>query len=261
MVQAEGVMDKIPNHPSEALLASFGDPALGPDAQEELALHLDSCAACQARLERMEPALAQYAHCLDAVHSRMSRSTRLFPEFSIESIHVRRQAAARPNPSAWRYVWGGAVAASVAGLVLFALSGNTSELRAETLLARASQAPVHHSVKERLRIRTQNVSFIRPVLANGAAAQGEEAIKEHFAAANYDWRDPLSAQAYMAWRNSLKNKTSKISTPQGSEQQVETSTSSGELRDASLTFDAKLTPVSGMFRFSDQEWVEITALP
>src|SRR5215472_4037591 len=160
MEQAEGVMDntnRLPNHPSDELLAFFGDPALGPDAQEELALHLDSCEACQARLDRMEPALAQYAHCLDVVHSRMSRSARPLPEFSIESIQVRNRPARSAKPSAWRYVWGGAIAASIAGLVLFSLSGNTSELRAETLLTRASQAPVRHSPKARLRIRTQNV--------------------------------------------------------------------------------------------------------
>jgi hypothetical protein len=265
MEPAENVMNntnRLPDHPSNALLASFGDPALGPDAQEELALHLDSCAACQARLERMEPALAQYAHCLDVVHSRMSRSKQPFPEFSIESIQVRKKAAARPKPAAWRYVWGGAIAASVAGLVLFSLSGNTSELRAETLLTRASQAPVRRSAKAKLRIRTQNASFIRPVLGSGAAAeQAEEAVREHFAAANYDWRDPLSAQSYMAWRNSLKTKTSKVSTPQESEQEIETTTTDGTLRDASLTFDAKLVPVGGMFRFSDQQWVEITTLP
>ena len=39
------------NHPSEEELAAFGDPALGTEALEGLANHLDSCPPCQARLD------------------------------------------------------------------------------------------------------------------------------------------------------------------------------------------------------------------
>jgi hypothetical protein len=60
----------------------------------------------------------------------------------------------------------------------------------------------------------------------------------------------------------LKHKTSTVRTPAGEPQQkIETATDEGTLRIASLTLDAQLAPVSGLFKFSDQEWVEITAMP
>jgi hypothetical protein len=59
----------------------------------------------------------------------------------------------------------------------------------------------------------------------------------------------------------LKHKTSKVSATSDQAHQIETSTEEGTLRTAALTFDSKYTPVSGVFQFSDREWVEITAMP
>jgi hypothetical protein len=110
--------------------------------------------------------------------------------------------------------------------------------------------------------------FVRPAAVRGGAASGREeaAIQERFVAAHYDWQEPLSVQSYTNWRRSLKQKTSKVLPDRDErtgqpEQRVETTTIGGELLDASLSLDASLAPVSGLFRFADQEWVEITIAP
>ena len=260
-------------HPSDAELAALGDPALAPAAQESLAVHLDSCLGCQARLEQMEPALAQYSRCLDAVHARVPRRRGRDTAFQamMERLEPTRN---RGRFALWQFACAGGVAASlIACVVLLLWSGHASELRAEALLAQAEATPV--SIMNRphgLRIRTQTASFVRPLppfgLRGGLREEREAAsVRAHFAEANYDWRDPLSPQSYSAWRHTLKHKTSKVSTPGGGDrssapqQQIETTTDEGTLRIASLMFDAKLAPVSGLFQFSDREWVEITALP
>ena len=60
-------------HPSDAQLASFLDPALGPGEVERLVIHLDKCPACEARLEELEPAFSAYRRWLEGVHARVSR--------------------------------------------------------------------------------------------------------------------------------------------------------------------------------------------
>src|SRR5215469_8949123 len=67
------------NHPADQELAAFWDSGVGGQeiagqALAQLAIHVDSCSQCQDRLERMEPALAEYVTCLNAVHAQIPRS-------------------------------------------------------------------------------------------------------------------------------------------------------------------------------------------
>ena len=137
-------------------------------------------------------------------------------------------------------------------------------MRAETLLSRAATSGGQITRPSHLRIRTRTVSFVRPAAIRGELSEDKEeaAIREHFAAAHYDWQEPLSVQSYSNWRHSLTQKTSKVSPVRDErtgqpEQRIETTTIGGELQSASLSLDASLAPVSGLFRFADQEWVEI----
>jgi len=246
-------------------LAAFGDPAMGQETLEGLALHLDSCPACRARLEELEPVLTQLSRCLDEVHAHVPRSP--LDKASLQSRMKLSEINGKRRFTPTQFAWAGGIAASIVGFAIFlSLSGDASELRAENLLVQASAAPAGRSAGNRLRIRTQKVSFIRPLTLAGAIREDGEAalVRAHFTEAHYDWRDPLSASSYADWRHSLKHKTSKVVTggeTTSPQQKIETTTEEGALRAASLTFDAKLAPVSGLFQFSDQEWVEITAVP
>jgi hypothetical protein len=249
------------NHPTEEELSAFWNPAVGADALERLAVHLDSCSACRARLERMEPALSEFSRCLDAVHAQVPWER--YAEFEVPA--ERLESTPKPRRSlSWPFAWAGGIAAVAVGcIVLFTWIGRSADRRAEALLAQASSVPAQNPLHHRLRIRTQTALFVRSVPEQKEVSL----VRARFDQANYDWRDPLSAQSYSAWRHALKHKTSKVSAPVGAgptsqpQLQIETATEEGTLRTASLTFDAKLAPVSGLFQFSDQEWVEITAMP
>jgi hypothetical protein len=252
-------------HPNEAQLASFMDPALGPEALAALIAHLDICPLCEARLEQIEPAFSQYRHWLDGVHARIPRSPRRDRDLwsKMERLEAGRATRRRVG---WRLAWSSCIAAALIAFALLSLPGGRgSELRAETLLAQAATSRTQPAASRRLLIRTRTASFVRTPERHPDAAE-EQAVRAHFASANYDWRDPLGARSYSDWRHSLKHRTSKVFAIRDAvsgqpEQCIETTTDHGALRDASLTLDATLLPVKGLFRFADQEWIEISTLP
>jgi len=252
-------------HPSDAQLASFLDPALGVEALEALVAHLDNCPMCEGRLENIEPAFSQFRLCLEAVHSRISRSSG--SERELWAKMERLESGGAPQGRmAWRIAWTSGIAATLIAFAVLILPGERgSELRAETLLARVAVATKQTTVNRRLLIRTRTVSFMRLSERHPDTAE-EKAVRAHFVAAHYDWLDPLGPQSYSDWRHSLKHKTSKVFATRNAlsgqpEQCIETTTGDGTLVDVSLTIDAHLLPVKGSFRFADQEWIEITTVP
>jgi hypothetical protein len=251
-------------HPDDAQLAAFLDPAVGTEALEALAAHLDLCPQCVARLERIEPAFSQSRLCLKAVHSRIARSPRRDEDLwaKMERLESGRSIHRPVWRLAWRLAWTSGIAAALIALAILVLPGGRgSELRAETLLAQVDAATGQTTVNRRLLIRTRTASFVRSPDRHPGDTAEEKAVRARFIAAHYDWRDPLGPRSYAGWRHSLKHKTSKVFASGQTEQCIETTTSEGTLVDASLTLDAKLVPVKGSFRFADQEYVEITPVP
>jgi hypothetical protein len=260
-------------HPSDRELESFLDPALGAAELERLVTHLDDCPDCEARLESIEPAFVKYRQCLEALHAQVRPKDSRAGDQALKELWTkmeRLEANRSPRrPVTWRVAWLGGAAAAAAAVLLFVLPGSRgSELRAENLLTQAAHSAAPQKRTSRLRIRTRTVSFLRPAVLQGDVLEDrqEAALRERFKAAHYNWQEPLEAQSYADWRHGLKEKSSDVSeirepdTAQ-MEQRIETKTQEGALRDASLTLDAKLAPVSGFFQFSDQEWVEITIAP
>ncbi len=254
-------------HPSDRELEGFFNSNVPESELARLAEHLDACPACEARMEQLEPAWAQSRRCLDAVHARVSPAGYepegpLQNEFwaSMERLEANRSPR---RPLTWGFAWASGLAAAAAALFFFFPIGQSAELRAETLLARAARSAPRAT--HPLFIRTRSNAFLRPV-SSAVPSEQEVKLRERFAAAQYNWQDPLNAQAYLDWRHSLASKTSSVdqtSDPQTGqpEQRVDTSTESSSLHEASLTLDASLTPVAGRFEFSDHEWVEITLAP
>ncbi|MEP7364869.1 MAG: hypothetical protein ABI972_16570, partial [Acidobacteriota bacterium] len=108
---------------------------------------------------------------------------------------------------------------------------------------------------KRLQIRTRNASFTHLL-----PAAGPSPVAALFESARYDWQDPLSARSYTAWRDGLSTKTDEV-TEDREGFRVRTQTSSGELREASMTLRRDdLHAVRGTFVFRNDEWVELTEL-
>jgi hypothetical protein len=145
-------------------------------------------------------------------------------------------------------------------------SGETP-VRAETLLKGASNSETVLQ-SARLRVKTRTTSLVRPaILRGGAGSSSEEReLRSRFAAARYDWNDPLSSEAYSRWRNSLTNKTDSVSVARDAggheprQYTIRTTSTDSTLREATLTLTAALAPVKGTFLFADREWVEITVI-
>jgi hypothetical protein len=73
--------------------------------------------------------------------------------------------------------------------------------------------------------------------------------------------NPLSAQAHAAWRAQLKDKRDRVDTSPA-EYVIHTSTSSGELAEATLELRKEdLRPVRETLQFRNQEWIEISEAP
>jgi hypothetical protein len=254
-------------HPADDRLASFWAGTLSPDSLEQLAAHVDRCTTCEARLEAVEPAFSQFRRSLEQVHARIPRSPRPESDLWKKMLQIEARRAPRRRV-AWRPAWVSGIAAALAGVALLLLPHmGESELRADTLLQQAQNAPAPVRSSRHLRIRTRSASFERPPVLTAEAPErrDEAAVRARFAGAHYNWDDPLSARSFAEWRHSLQHKTSKVTALRGAagqpEQSVDTRTDNGALREAALTLDAKLLPVSAWFRFADQEWVEIATEP
>lgn len=264
-------------HPNEAMLAAVLNQPMPPVEVERILEHLDHCRSCDRRQQELEPAISEYRRFRQRMAPQLPRPPLPWADIWVEMDRIDRNPleqinrASRvkqmPNRRIMRPGWLSAIAAGIllAGLALW--PHGDSLMRAETLLRKATLATSHSSARTRshLRVKTRTASFIRPaVLVRGTQTDQMEAVRTRFEAAHYDWTDPLNPAALGSWRNSLANKSDKVTKTdrEPAEYTLETSTDEGSLRDAALTFEAKdLQPVSGRFQFADAEWVEIAAVP
>jgi hypothetical protein len=89
---------------------------------------------------------------------------------------------------------------------------------------------------------------------------GESEVASLFAAAHYDWNDPLSAQSYSTWRGSLPHYQDAVAS-QANSYDITTTTTDSELASATLKLrSTDLEPLEGRFEFRNHEWVEMTEL-
>src|SRR5262249_15577059 len=86
-------------------------------------------------------------------------------------------------------------------------------------------------------------------------------MEAEFRAARYDWNDPLSPQAFAAWRESLASKqddVAKINDSRGPCYRIRTATESGELASASITLrTADLRAVESTLESRNHDRVEL----
>lgn len=254
-------------HPTEELLLALFEEQLPAAEVEHLLAHLDSCQICEQRVSLIEPAFARYQRCRELIAPRLPKPPQPWGDIVAEMQKVERARRTVPMPGrkrgTVRPAWMGALAAAVlVGAILFWPHGS-SELRADTLLLKARSASPRRSPNSRLRVRTPRFTFLRPAVLSDATSEVPEmdAIRAQFAAAHYDWSDPLSAGAYANWRAKIAHRTVEVSEDRG-QSTIRTVADGGGIAEASLTLDASdLSPVSARFVFSPQDWVEIAKAP
>jgi hypothetical protein len=243
----------VSNHPSEVELVGLIREGMKAEEAERILLHLDSCAACEQRLEAIEPLLRRY---------REMRADR-FPELPSwpDLADAMDRMDARKSPSTVRRpAWAGLLAAGVAfcGFLLWPTS-RQAELRAGTLLREAQRAEPVDGLKRRVKVKTAAGSFVRPAVLRGNLAT--DAVGARFTSARYDWSDPLGPASYVKWQDTLKSKKVKVTEKDG-EARIQTDTGESELVEASFTIaENNMRVIAGRFEFSDRLLVEIAAIP
>src|SRR5262249_977692 len=117
--------------------------------------------------------------------------------------------------------------------------------------------------KPRAAKRLRILSSRGPIVKTTARQSAEEKeFARLFAAARYDWTEPLSPKTYAAWREALLRKVDEVSTADPASSSIKTTTDDSELISAPVTLrKSDWEPLAGRFEFRNREWVEMTELP
>jgi len=249
-MRTEAVME----HPTTENLAALLYERLTADQAEPILKHLDECAECEGRLEQMEPAFGDYRQFRETAAPVPVAWPDLAPRMRrLDSERRAQVIPIRSNRPAWI---GMTAAAALVVVLLLWPAGKGSEARAEVLLAQARKAPRAGTAHKRLQVRTATRSFVRP-----AITKGDDPVRAEFEAAHYDWNDPLSASAYSDWKDRLNKPSVKV-TEEKQRAVIDTVATQGLLIEGVLTIaSADMSVMSAKFRFADEEWVEVTAVP
>jgi hypothetical protein len=239
------------SHLTDKQLALFEDGEL---AQSETA-HLKSCAECRRRLREIESLMAAY----------MQYRGRALPPHSWAPLDT---LTGIQKTSRWwpRFALPAAACAVLAALAYYRAADRPSA-RTNELLERSASLALPEG--RAIFVRTAGRTITRPAVLMDAArdADPESAhLRTLFVAANYSWRDPLSARSFRAWRSGLREKRDSVTVirQKGTEDsyRVRTESPGGALRSVSLTLGAAdLRPTDGTFAFDGEAPLEITEVP
>lgn len=235
-------MSNLAGHLGEERLLRYAD---GEIVEAEVRQHLEACAECARRLDEIERAVEDYRE----YHAALKASDPAPPR---EWEDLRPRMTARPMR--WR-AWA-AVAATV--LVAFAAYDRISRpaaVSAAELLRKAAAAEKPSDPKRRIRVKTAKREIVRPAFVAGGVASELESM---FLAARFSWQEPLSARSFAAWRDGLADKQDTVREEAGG-YEIETTTSGGPLRGATIVLDSDLRPVRETLEFADER-VEIAAI-
>ena len=262
-------------HPGEERLLRLADGELAPRHSAAVRDHLEACWQCRAEMESIQGAVADCVHYRKTVlQAQLPPPPAPWRNLSAGFAAVDREVAA--ESSWWRHLWRSvspprfwvpAVAAALlVTLVLVPWLRVTPSVQAAELLRRAVAAaesrPRLDGTARRLQVKTKSKKLVYSTASSPGAAADLRPVKALFDSANYDWNDPLSAQAYLAWHDRAASKTDEV-TPEGEGfYQIKTRAAEGEMIEATLRLRQNdLQPVQGLFKFRGEEWVELTEAP
>jgi len=261
-------------HPEEEELLRFVDGELPSRDSGRIRSHLEACWQCRAQLEQLHKTIADCVGYRKNVLQQHIQPPVPWPDIyrkfseidaSMERPSFVSRILALPvrNTKKWIPV----AAALMIGCGLWWTQFRiTPSVQAAELLQKAIVAADSHPTKaHRLDIRTRAHHVTRytgttKAISNRADAEALESIQALFVAANYNWDDPLSARSFETWRDRQPTKQDAVTEKQDS-YQIHTAVAKGELKDATLTLRSQdFAPIEGRFEFSNQEWVEISAI-
>ncbi|HLK69327.1 MAG TPA: hypothetical protein VKU19_38115 [Bryobacteraceae bacterium] len=269
------------HHPEDDLLLRYIDGELPARKVRQVAHHLEACWQCRSEVEELQVTVADcvryrknvlqaYLPPPPSPWSDIYRGFAQVDESMRQDAWMSRLKQWLMAPAVWK--WGVAVAASVvlAGVAIQQFRQAPS-VHAATILRKAvSATKARPAVPRRVLVQTRTQRMVKVVGARQTDRSAESlstSLEERFAAAHYDWNDPLSAQAYQGWFDGLPAKQDEVTmvadpkVPAESCYLLRTVTPDGSLAAASLMLRAKnLEPVESKLEFRDREWVEFTEI-
>jgi hypothetical protein len=235
-------------HATDEALLLFANGTLSRSATEDLTRHLETCKSCQRRLERTQEIQAAFAQ---------------ISEGGLPQLPVRRETHRLSRIGEYRFPWipvSGILAASTIILFLLLVPGGTQTAQASDLLDRAVELGGQPAEMSRLLIEVDGAP------CGVSTGRGSTILKASSACASFPSRlhnspwgqgSPLSARTFLNWRKSLAHHRDKV-TKRPSEWQIDTSTSEGPVREASLTLRAAdYHPTSLDLEFDDSVHLSI----
>lgn len=262
-------MSSLRLHPEDGVLLRCVDGELSGRKGRQVGRHLEACWQCRTEAGELERTIADCVrYRREVLQIHLPPPPRPWADLDREFARIDRGLAEKSFFRNLFRPWALAAAAAVLmSIGIFYQLHHTPAVQAAALLQRAvSAAGAHPLPARRIQIRTRSRQFTRTI--GGHAVVSEQpadlaALAAMFAAAHYDWRDPLSARSYAEWRNSLSEKHDEVSTT-GDSYRIRTSTDAGELASASLTLRATdLRPVESRLEFrgangATPDWIELT---
>lgn len=266
-------------HPEQDFVP-YLDGELSARQAARVKTHLEGCAPCRAEFESLKQTLAECASYQSVSVAHMPEAplpwrdlyrdfSRIDESLANTSLLVRlMRPLVHSGVPRWSFV---------AGLAALVVLGFVNQLRqapsvqAASILRKAvaisqSKAPAARQI----RVRTsRNQSFVRTSGMSAAVMQVVEAqvIASLFANARYDWNDPLSARAFVQWRDQQVQKTDEVTTvsdssnPSRTLTRIRTVTPDGDLAAATITLSGDdYEAVEERLEFRDQEWVELSEI-
>jgi anti-sigma factor RsiW len=261
-------------HSAEGYLVRYLDGELSARKARQVGRHLEACSQCRAELEELKNTVVEcvrYRQDVLAAHLPQPPQpwrdlyrdfSRIDEALARESLLVRLM---RPLVHSGAPGW-----AFAAGLAMLIVLGITYQLRqapsvqAATILSKAvelseSKPPAARHIRVRTSHRQEftRMAGMQAVFVQVADVQAVAAL---FAAAHYDWNDPLSARAFAQWRDAQPVKTDEVIQSRSSTE-IRTTAAEGELAVASITLrNADYCPSEERLEFRDREWIELSEL-
>jgi hypothetical protein len=253
-------------HLAEHELTAIVHDEIPAELEERILRHLAKCESCDRRLK---PDIERYRALRSETALGLAPPPQPWLDMWVEMRRIdviTNSASLQSSGRKTRPVWTGLAAAAALAVAFMLWPQPDARLHAETLLPQI-QASVSRSpsrVRQGLRVRTVNASFVRPMVLG--TNRTDPSWREKFRAAHYDWDDPLNPRAFSEWRDSVKRRTDRVlisnasaTTPK--QYTIQTTAEDNVLQEASLTVDAaSLLPIRASFVFAGQDWIEISVI-
>ena len=261
-------------HPEQSDLLLYIDGELPGGKARQVRSHLEACWQCRSEVEDLQGIITECVKYRKEVLAPMmpfppaewsSLNFELVEaELASQSLLVRLARHFSPRQAGLRWALSGALAVALCFVLIWQLR-ETPRVEAAALLQRAVTAAVKNQTSRpnshrRLRIATRAGQLTRLLGVVHKPTAQEAEVARLFDAAHYDWNDPLSPQAYTAWRAQLAHFEDAVA-PELNTYDIKTTTQDSELVSATLKLrSSDLEPLEGRFEFRNHDWVELTEL-